>query len=446
MFKKAILVVISMVFITTVAFAGAPDLTWHGTWYTYSFFWNNANFIKAEDDTPEDGDQFYYMHGDVSLNADFGAGVSTYLTLGAWGTYGKHAITCEGPEGPVALREAYLNIANLFDSPLSFTIGKQHVLYGYQVFDGGEDGFMGVKLSYGSEMFDFDIFSYRLVEGGGTDWVGFWTPIIQDDWDLHGIWATAKLMDGNFKLSPYAFMRTISTTYCKTEEGYKDNPMWIGLFADGSPMAGLKFAGEFAMMMGSETWETGKNDEESVDYKGMHYMAQLGYTPPGMPVTVGGAYVALSGDDPETEDENELYESPTWGPYTFGFYKWWPGFGPAHLMNTLYGFSLLAPWEPFVSNLNIINANIGFANGPLALRADYFMYSFNKVDEDVESALGNEIALLLTYNYNETVTLGGTIGYLMPGAYIEDLYGVKNGDDVEVGNMLGGYLFACIGF
>ena len=448
MFKKALLVVISMVFITSVVFAGAPDLTWHGTWYTYSFFWNNANFIKATDDTPEDGDQHYYMHGSVGLNADFGAGVNTYVLLGAAGCYGMHPVTLMGYDPMVWLREAYLKVDNLFDSPLALTVGKEHVLYGYQVYDGGEDGIMGAKLLYGSEMFDFDIFSYRLIENGGTGYIGSWAAVIPDDWDLLGFWATAKLMEGNFKLSPYAFMGTISNIN-KSEE-CDDSPMWIGLFADGSPMAGLNFAGEFTMMMGSKTHETDKNDEESVDYKGMHYMAQLGYTPPGMPVTIGGAYVAFSGDDPET-DENELYVSPLGGPYTFGFYKWWPGFGPAQLMGSWWGFSLVTPggvFNPFatVSNLNVINGNIGFTNGPFAIRADYFMYSLNEVPEDVETALGNEIALLLTYNYNETVTFGGTVGYLMPGAYIEDLYGVKNGNDVEVGNMLGGYLFASIGF
>lgn len=453
MSKKTLVVLVSMVFLTTLAFAGGPALTYHGLWYTYSFFWNNADF----DTGTSDGDQHYYMHGDFTVDADFGAGVGTHVTIGDWGTFGKHAITCEGPEGCGAdnclpangghLMEAYLNVANLFDTPLSFRVGKEHVCYGDQVFDGGEDGFMGAKVSYTSDMFDFDVFGYRLVEGGGTAMIGSGIAEVPDDWDLYGIWTTAKLLDGNVNVSPYGFYRTRNTEEIayKTQYGtIKDNPMWLGLRAEGDPATGLNFAAEFTMMMGSQEYESegDKNGDTTttVDYKGMHYMARAGYTPPGMPVTIGGAYVSFSGDTLEGNysygDENTVYESPTWGPYTFGFYKDWPGFGPAHLMRTGYGFSLLAPWEPMVANLNVINANIGFTNGPVALRADYFMYSRNKVPEGVESAMGNEIALMAKYTYQETITFGATAGYWIPGKYF--------GEDLTA--MLGGYIWTALGF
>ncbi|MDO9575008.1 MAG: hypothetical protein Q7J55_00590 [bacterium] len=421
MSKKTLVVLISMVFLATLAFAGTPDVSYHGLWYTYSFFWKNADFV----DTTSDGDQHYYMHGDISCDADFGAGIGTHVTIGAWGTYGRHAITYAGPEAQgegAELMEAYLTASNLFDSPISFRVGKEHVCYGDQVFDGGEDGFMGAKLSYGSDMLDVDIFSYRLIEGGGTNWIG--TVIgteVPDDWDLHGVWATAKL--GNINLSPYGFYRTID----------KNSPMWVGVRSDGSLIEGFNYAAEFATMMG-------KNEDvtPAIDYKGMHYMGRLGYTPPGMPLTVGGAYVAFSGDDPTTV-ENELYESPTWGGYTFGFYKAWPGFGPAHLMRTAYGFALLAPPEeiggPTNTNLNVINGNVGYTAGPLALRADFFMYSRNKVAAGAETAMGNEIALMLTYNYKETITFGATGGYWIPGK-------VFTGEDP----MLGGYLWTAMSF
>ncbi|PIP14229.1 MAG: hypothetical protein COX49_00025, partial [bacterium (Candidatus Stahlbacteria) CG23_combo_of_CG06-09_8_20_14_all_40_9] len=60
MFKKMLAVLISMVFLTTVAFAGTPDVSYHGLWYTYSFIWSNADF----NNDVKDWDQHYYMHGD----------------------------------------------------------------------------------------------------------------------------------------------------------------------------------------------------------------------------------------------------------------------------------------------------------------------------------------------------------------------------------------------
>jgi len=412
MLKKMFVVGLLIIFAATLSFADNPKIEHHGLFYIYSFSWKNADFNKDTDD----GDQHYYLHGDFSVDADFGAGVSSKVTFGAWGTYGKHAITGGGPESGVALREVYLNIDKLFDTPLSFSIGKQHICYGDQVFDGGEDGFMGAKLSYGSDKFGLDLFSYRLEEGGGTDWIG--TNIgteVPDDWNLHGLWATAKLMDSKVTVSPYGFYRVKGD----------DKPMWLGLRSDGSPINGLNYAAEFTTMMGE--------DAAKVDYKGMHYMGRLGYTLPAMPLTVGAAYVSLSGDDPDT-GEKELYESPTWGPYTFGFYKDWPGFGPAHLLRTAYGFSLLAPWSDMVANLNVINGNVGYNFGKVNVRVDLFNYEKNQAT--ASSKMGNEIALMLKYNYNDTITFGATGGYWTPGKYF--------GDDLDP--MLGGYLWTAIGF
>lgn len=421
MFKKMLAVLISMVFLTTVAFAGTPDVSYHGLWYTYSFIWSNADF----NNDVKDWDQHYYMHGDFTVDADFGAGIGTHVTMGAWGTYGKHAVTGEGPETEVALREAYLTTSDLFDSPISFRVGKEHICYGDQVFDGGEDGFMGAKLSYGSNMLDVDVFSYRLEEGGGTGFIGSGSAGT-DDWDLHGLWATVKFPETDITVSPYGF--------CRIRED--DGPMWVGLRSDGSPpVEGLSYAAEFAMMMGKN-----ENVTPAVDYKGMHYMARVGYTVPNVPVTVGGAYVAFTGEDPET-DENECYESPTWGPYTFGFYKDWPGFGPAHLMKTICGFSLLAPWEPMVANLNVINGNVGYTLdtgfGPLDIRADFFNYGRNIAEAgNSETAMGNEVALMLKYTYKETITFGATGGYWIPGKYF--------GEDLDP--MLGGYIWTAMSF
>lgn len=454
MYKKMLVAVISVAFITTVALAGMPDLTWHGTWYTYSFFWSNSDLIKAGDNVPEDGDQHYYMHGSVGLNADFGGGVNTYVLVGAAGCYGRDPIFYIGPEPAVWLRECYLNVSNLFDSPLSLKLGKQHVLYGDQFFDGGEDGIMGAKLSYVSDMFDFDLFSFRLMEFGGTGYIGFpwgwkedgyYDRVVPDDYDLHGFYSTFKFMDGCMTLSPYALLSMWSyySEYDKDCEG-SDKPMWLGVRLDGTPVPGLTLTGEFTKIMGSyeETWDKGEYTE---DYTGMHYMARLGYTPPGMPVTIGGAYVYFSGDKIEEDknDNNEYggYFTPIYGPYTFGFYKGWPGFGPAHLMMTAYGFSLVGV-DPLVTNLSVINGNIGYTSGPFTIRGDYFMYSFNEVPEDIEKAIGNEIAVLVLYNYNGIITFGATAGMLMPGAFWDDYYG----EDADLGNCLGGYLFTAIGF
>lgn len=434
-----VLCVLLAVCVGSLAFAGKPEITNNGTFYIYSFFWQNGDFNSDMDDY---GDQFFYMRADVGIHADFGAGVSSQVTVGGWGTFGTHPITGEGDQGgtpgqDVAIREAYIDFANLFDSPLSFRAGKMHVLYNGQVFDGGEDGAMGAKFYGMTEMFDYDLAWYRLVENGGC-WCAGMGPV-EDDLDLFAAYFTAKFMEGAFRLSPYWFWRTQSATMEIDTLMYemKDDPMWLGGRLDIGPIAGFSLNGEFTMMMG----QSEITDLATVDYAGMHYMGKLSYAPPTLPITLGGGYYVFTGDDGDTDDENELYESPIWGPYTNDFYKWWPGFGPAHVHKTAYGFNLLAPFDMYSTNLAVINGNIGFHQGPFMLRGDFFKYSRNWVMDGMSDDMGMEFALLATYTYKKTVTLGATGGYWMPGDWQVDFYG-----DGYEDAMLGGYLFTYISF
>lgn len=446
MHNKLLCLTVALLFVGSVAYAEGPEVTHNGTFYVYSFFWQNGDFnsdIPTED--LGDGDQFFYMHADIGVNVDFGAGVSSQVTIGGWGTYGKHPITYEGDEGGTegqnaGVRFAYLHFANLFDTPISFRAGKMPVLYGDQVFDGGEDGVMGAKFLVNTDMVDLDLAWYRLVEGGGCFCVGTMPGmLVEDDLDLFAGWLTLKLMEGAVKIAPYGFLRTRSYSY-EDDVTEDDAPMWVGVRLDAAPIPGFMFSGEFTQMMGS--WKVEDTDVDfEEDYTGMHYLARLSYMPPGMPISFGGAYVGLTGDDEETDDECECYESPIWGPYTFGFYKWWPGFGPAHLHTTAYGFALVAPFDFYTSNLNVINGNLGFHYGPWMFRGDFFKYSRNWVPDDISNDMGMEFAVLATYTYRKTITVGGTAGYWMPGDYMTDVFG----EDFEDA-MLGGYLFAFISF
>lgn len=428
MHKKLFCMTVALM-IGSMAFAMNPDITHSGTFYIYSFFWQNGDFNSDFDDG---GDQFFYMHADLGLHADFGSGITTQLTVGGWGTFGVHPITGEGagdtPGQDVALREAYLDVAELFDAPLAFRAGMMHVYYPGQVFDGGEDGVMGLKFYGATDMLDYDIAWYRLVENGGC-WCAGMGPVA-DDRDLFGVYLTGKFVESAVRLSPYWFWRTQNTVYEDTL-ALKDDPMWIGGRLDVGPIAGLALSGEFTMMLGKAEIE----DVMTSDYAGMHYMGKLSYTPPTLPVMLGGGYYVFTGDD-ATTDENELYESPIWGPYTNDLYKWWPGFGPAHVLKTTFGFTLLAPFDLYSTNLAVINGNLGFHQGPFTVRADFYKYSRNWVAEGDEDDMGMEIALLTTYTYKKKLTFGGTVGYWMPGDYF-----TPNEDA-----MLGGYLFTYLSF
>ena len=133
--NKLLCVVLALLFVGSVSYAGKVDITNNGTFYLYSFFWDNAAFgdTLMMSDTLANGDQFFYMHADVGVLADFGGGITSQVTVGGWGTFGKHPITgsgedCDTPGQDVGVREAYIDFANLFDAPISMRGGKMHVL------------------------------------------------------------------------------------------------------------------------------------------------------------------------------------------------------------------------------------------------------------------------------------------------------------------------------
>jgi hypothetical protein len=415
----ALLAVLSMVIIATPAKAQSK-ITWGGTYYSYTFFWKNQDFNK----NTKDGDNFTYIHGDLHALADFGGGVKAFIKIGAWGEFGAHpvwGVNLDNQVDPRAgLLEGYIELNNIFNTPVSLKLGKFNQLYGdgAVLFDGGEDGILGAKANLSIGPVSLDLLYDRLAESGGIEELGPMDTLIAPDLNLVAGYMTISLMENKISISPYGFMR---------KQGI-DKPMWIGGRAELSPVEFGNATVEFVQM-------AGKNDHD-IKYKGRHLLAKLGLSIPNTPVSFGGAYVMFSGDDTTTPD-NELYQSAAENPYTFGFYKWWPGFGPAHLMTTGYGFGCVAPLNPTMVNLNVINGYIGASLKPLDLRIDFFNYARNWVPSGANKALGNEIAMHFHYSYRDLIDIGTAIGYWMPGDGLKDELGL--GDNAS--GLFGGFVY-----
>ncbi len=408
--KKALLILLALGVVSLRA--EGPKITVGGTFYTYNFFWNNQDFNSDS----ADGDQFSYVHADITVNADFGNGITGKITAGAWGDIGQDPIYGTGPDPNVHLMEAYLTIGQPRGLPLSLTIGKKHVLFGdgITIFDGGEDGYWQVMLEHAGENYHLSLFDLRAIEGGGIGYLGLAGPdnMPASDKDILGTYNTFTFGNLNFDL--YGFYRVYGG----------DKPMWVGLRSYGSPIAGLNYAAEFAQMLGKNEGAT-----DTFNYKGNAAEFVLNYSMQPFDFGLGAVY--FSGDKSDTDD-NEAYESVSNGPFTYGFYKWWPGFGPAHTLHTWYGFALLMPGEPFMTNLFTQNVHLGYAvNNMLSLRLDFFNYMKNEVASGQDKDLGKEVSLFALLHCMKTVHLGLAVGYFLPGKYL--------GEDLDP--MLGGYFF-----
>lgn len=415
----ALLVLIGLMAIATPAKA-QPEISWGGTYYSYTFLWQNQDFNKDTGDK----DGFTYIHGHLHALADFGGGVKTFIKIGAWGEFGTHPIwgtNLDGGADPKAgILEGYVELNNIFNTPLSLKLGKFNQLYGdgAVLFDGGEDGILGAKANLSVGPLSLDLLYDRLAESGGIEELGPMDTLIAPDLNLMAGYMTISLMDNKIAISPYGFMRKHGD----------DKPMWFGGRAELSPVGFANLIAEYTQMAGE--------DNLGVAYKGKHLLAKLGLSIPNLPFSLGGAYVMFSGDDTGTV-ENELYEAAAQNPYTFGFYKWWPGFGPAHLMTTAYGFACVAAWDPMMVNLNVINGYLGASFPSFSVRIDAFNYSRNWVPAGANKALGNEIAMHMNYSYRNLIDIGAAVGYWMPGDGLKDELGLTT----NASGLLGGFIY-----
>ena len=432
---KVLAIILSILVLASFMYAGDPKVEWHGLFYIYNFGHRNTDFTSSTDD----GNSYMYMHGDVNASVDFGNGVTAYMVLGAWGQHGMSPYhgggLGENIDPRVDIMQAYFTISHLWGSNFSFRVGKERLLYGDGaiMFDGGEDGAAGAKLMYNSDVVDVDLFYYRYAQMGGIMNVGTGLDVYPGNWNLIGIYPTVKLMQGNLKLYPYYVARHV-----RVAKDTLNMPMWFGLRLEGTFLGGLNVAAEYTQM-------GGKDQTTDLNYKGHHMLLRADYTLPSSPLTFGLGYVLFSGDKKDTEKDNELYETATQGPYTYGFYKDWPGFGPAHLMTTGWGFAGVNPWSPTMSNMNMMDVNVAYNFGDLAVRGDFFMYNKDQTSDGNNKSMGNEIALMVKYNYKQTITLGLTGGIWMPGDWQKSWIEVA-GSDAKAESALGGYFWLAKAF
>ncbi len=391
--------------------------------YDYNFFWQNSDFNSKTNDK----DAFSYIHLDFHINADLGSGVSFFASIGSWGQFGQHPVWGIPSDPRATMLEGYLNFDKLI-GPLSVKIGKFRFLYGDGIvaFDGGEDGTLGINLYSRSKSFDIDLFYRKPFQGGGIAEVyypGTQTSIGErDEVDLSihvlGVYPTIKLSNDKLKISPYLFYR---------EQG-ENKPLWTGLRIEASVIKNLSVKAEYVSLSGAMN--------ETVNYKGYAFLNGVQYNLENG-FFLGGNVYRFSGDDDKTAD-NELYISIIDSPFANGFYQWWPGLGPAHLMTTGYGFSCIAEWNPTMTNLNVFDIYAGYSGKKFSFRTTYWNYSRNKLMSGQENkAMGSEISFFGTYNIRNIVTIGTSIGYWTPGDYFKKDLGLGN----NASGVLGGFVF-----
>ncbi len=397
---RKVMAIVAVALVLAMPLRAQENVKVGGLFYLYNFYWNNADFT----DSTQDHDSHFYMHADINLTANFSENASAFVRVAAAGNFGSHPIYGAPGDPHASVQEAYLKVKNLFGLPVCLQVGKQRVAYdnGLLLFDGGEEGELGVKAKVSVGPANINLFGYKLIETGGMGYIGTGMGSPGVDESMYGFYANVTPIEMlNLDLFGVMVRNFVhwdaSGNPVPTEN---NNPMWVGFRGTGS-ISGLDYNLAYIMQMGAD-----KSGDTAINYKGnaieftAHYKLPIAF-----PLKIGGGYVNISGDNSGTPYDYEGYFNPLNGPYAYdNFYDGWVGFGPAFMLNTPYGFDLVG--FPPVTDLNVINANLTTGFAGVGIRLDFFKYKHVQANVDC----GHEIAVNLYYNLPGGIALGAGVG------------------------------------
>ena len=406
-----------------LAFAADPEIDAEVRVREYIFL--NNDF----DSDVDDPNNFAVMRSSVGLSFDAGDYASAYIQFRDTRGLGEPASTTTSLE-QVDLHQGYLHIANVYDSPLSFRIGRQEMAYGGErqigAFDWDDTGraFDGIRMMYDIEDFGWlHAWAMKLNETGGVSTIQSGAGITQSDAEraFFGAYLRYDVVEET------TFEVYVMDVYMDQGDDtfgallIEDNTG--NLFTGGARLTyhsedlGLKFYGEGAYQFGSAPEIPDPADASlglAPDYKGYAVVAGLDYTIPAeLTSWVGLEFNMASGDDGEAADEIGTYQQL---------------FPSEH---SPLGYMDVVGWQ----NIMAIRARAGVKpNDQWKLWVDYHVFSVVEAADgwygadgmmilpgntDFDSALANEIDVAAKFMVDENLSFLGAFGMWLPGDWQE---------------------------
>lgn len=383
------------------------------------------NLNNDFDSDVDDPNNFAVMRTSIGLSFDAGRFASAYIQLRDTRGLGEPATTTTSLE-QVDLHQGYLHIANVYDSPLAFRIGRQEMAYGGErqigALDWSDVGrtFDGIRMMYDIEDFGwFHAFAMKLNETGGISTIQSGAGITVSDAEA-AFFGGYLHYDANEKAGIDVYVLDVYNDRGDDDlgsvvvEGNTGNLFTAGgrvTYADAD--MGLKFYGEGAMQFGSAPEIVDPADPASSvapDYKGYAAVVGVDYT---LPTTVnawlGFEFNMASGDDGTDPLEIGTYQQlfPT-------------GHG-------VLGYMDLVGWQ----NIMAFRGRAGVKpNDQWKLWADYHLFQTVEAADgwydasgalllsgrdDFDSALGSEFNLSANFTADENLSFLAVLGMWLPG-------------------------------
>lgn len=394
-------------------------------------FYYTKNLYDLTSDA--DDDDFYIRQlSRVSAEADLTDNVWAVATVeadGVWGQYVAHKETVtdssgavigdrwvkEDNEWDVDIAEAYLQISEIFYSPLTIKFGRQYLQYGRGFLISSRDWryrFDAVRAIFDFFPWTIDLLYSRLTESDQAI-TGGWGKGADDE-DLFGV--NFNYQEDLWSLEGYVFgIRDAINDEDLVGGEDKDAPVAVGIRADASPVEALDLWGEFCYELGS--YQVAGSDEDA-DIKafgfdlGAVYVFDVTWEP-----ALALSYTFGSGDDGDDADDYKFFN---------------PLFN-----NTYYGYA----YSPLVSNIGILNGQLSMVpSEDFTLILDLFYYMQNEETvmsmgdpgkdkggvmwptDGEDNDLGMELDAIAEYDYSEDLSTQLVFGWFKPGdAYKTDL-------------------------
>ena len=460
--KKILLLCLILLLIVPAAEAVDLDsLTFGGQVRMRGYKLNN--FFDFNDEGDKDNFEVFRHKTSLWTKVDTGNDVSGFIQItnqnyGEGVTYPSNSSTGDGWEvdnksNKVFVDQAYINVDNFFDQPVTLKIGRQNLMYGsgFILFDGQS------QMASTSLYFDGVKVSLKLGENAVLDGLYFKDQENErdeegrDDITLSGAYLTAHcpVIGGQQEIYVLNLLdEGLDTVFTPDDE--KD--IWmVGLRLSDKYDCGLDYSAEIAYQDG--------NFEGSRDHEALGYKLDAGFTlkdvAPTPRLFVG--YASLSGDDPDTE-ENEAWDI---------FYGGWPQFGDLlawkyvnmeynrqaiekYLLDegvlpegaTLPPINSISDYDPYYglrgttseeaifSNINIASAGIGLQlTNALSTQFSYSLLTVDEpdyIDENGELVendddFGDYYQFKLNYKYSPNLSFSAYLAMIEPGdAFVND--------------------------